>query len=176
MSPVDATLARTLNLLDRTLDGLEPPALARRPPGKWSGAEIVEHLARSYHATSVALRKALDSGSPRGRPRTLGQRVACFVVLTLGHLPSGRQAPQAVLPTGAAPEVVVPEARQRLLQLDGALADAHDRFGPTALVAQHPILGGLTADEWRRFHFVHTRHHCRQLTGRVAGAPHEGRP
>jgi len=165
---VDATLARTLDLLDRTLEGLDPAALARRPPGKWSAAEIVEHLARSYHATSMALRKALDSDSPRGRPRSFGQRVACFVVVTLGHLPSGRQAPQAVLPTGAAPEIVVPEARQRLVQLDGDLADADDRFGPTALVAQHPILGGLTVGEWRRFHFVHTRHHCRQVAGRVA--------
>jgi hypothetical protein len=165
---VDTTLARALDLLDRTVDGLDPEALARRPPGKWSAAEIVEHLARSYHATSAALRRALESGSPRGRPRAFGQHAACFVVLTLGHLPSGRQAPEAVLPTGAPPAIVVPEARQRLVQLDGDLAEAYDRFGPAALVAQHPILGGLTVGEWRRFHFVHTRHHCRQVAGRVA--------
>jgi hypothetical protein len=165
---VDATLRQVLTLLDSTLDGIEAAALAHRPPGKWSGAEIVEHLALSYRATSVAIRKALDAGAPRGRRRSFGQRAACFVVLTLGHLPSGRRAPEAVVPAGGSPDTVVSEARQRLGQLDQDLAEAHERLGPAVLVAQHPVLGGLTVDEWRRFHFVHTRHHCRQIAARLA--------
>lgn len=165
---MDATLGKALTLLARTLDGIDPVALTRQPPGTWSAAEIVEHLARSYALTSAAIRKALDRGSPRGRRRSLGERVACLVVLTFGHIPAGRRAPDAVAPTGQAPEVVVPAARRHLAQLDRDLAEARDRFGPAALVAQHPILGGLTTDEWRRFHFVHTRHHCRQIAARTA--------
>ncbi|MGZ4836286.1 MAG: DUF1569 domain-containing protein [Terriglobales bacterium] len=31
----------------------------------------------------------------------------------------------------------------------------------------HPFLGPLTADEWRKFHWVHGRHHTRQIRERI---------
>jgi hypothetical protein len=30
----------------------------------------------------------------------------------------------------------------------------------------HPILGPLTVDQWRKFHVVHTEHHVRQISQR----------
>ena len=52
-----------------------------------------------------------------------------------------------------------------LTDMDLALARAADRFGPGP-VMDHPILGAFTVRHWARFHYVHTRHHCRQITAR----------
>jgi hypothetical protein len=31
----------------------------------------------------------------------------------------------------------------------------------------HPFIGPLTADQWRKFHWVHGRHHIRQMQDRM---------
>ena len=36
-------------------------------------------------------------------------------------------------------------------------------FGSDVKLVNHPFLGPLTSDEWRRFHCVHGRHHLRQI-------------
>jgi len=49
------------------------------------------------------------------------------------------------------------------------LAECERRFGKRSKLANHFILGPLTAQEWRRFHWVHTRHHMKQIA-RLKGA------
>jgi hypothetical protein len=48
------------------------------------------------------------------------------------------------------------------LALDGAAA----RFGARVKLMNHPIIGPLSVRQWRRFHWVHTRHHVRQIIAR----------
>jgi len=53
--------------------------------------------------------------------------------------------------------------------MDASLADAERRFGHRTRVLFHPILGPLTAQQWRRFHLVHGRHHLKQIEARLKG-------
>jgi len=38
-----------------------------------------------------------------------------------------------------------------------------ERFGAKTRLLDHPILGPLTAEQWRKFHWVHGRHHAKQI-------------
>jgi hypothetical protein len=37
------------------------------------------------------------------------------------------------------------------------------KFGSRIKVLDHPILGPLSIDQWRRFHLVHGLHHVKQI-------------
>ena len=90
-------LQRAHNLLQACAGGLGESDLAARPPGKWSVAEILEHLARAYSATARGVERALDTGRPVSTTATIGQRAGAFLVLGSGRMPTGRAAPKATL-------------------------------------------------------------------------------
>ena len=56
-----------------------------------------------------------------------------------------------------------------LVAMDATLADAEKCFGSRTRLLHHPVLGPLAAQEWRRFHQVHGRHHLKQIIARVNG-------
>jgi hypothetical protein len=96
--------------------------------------------------------------------------VGVWLVVELGHMPRGLQAPARVKPTGQPSVTAVADALAQLDHMDETLSRCEMRFGRRALLADHPILGPLSLRQWRRFHWVHTRHHMRQLRTR-AGRP-----
>ncbi len=160
---VDIHLARTLAELDRLLAGTPPPQLTWKPrPGKWSAAEVLEHLSKTYSSTARLFEKILADGELRVQPPTLRDRAAQFVVITLGHMPAGRKAPEMTLPSGAPAEAVARDVRAHLLRMAALHAQIAQRF-PGRKIAQHPVLGPLTPEEWAKFHWVHSRHHFRQI-------------
>ncbi|MGI8672845.1 MAG: DUF1569 domain-containing protein [Luteitalea sp.] len=162
-------LARALLLLDQqSLPGLDLPA---RAPGKWSGAEVVEHLGRAYAATAYILEKCAADGVPRGTAPSISQRAWVVMVVTLGYLPSGVRAPAVTLPQGLPGDEAQAFVRAGLHDLDSAAERCLVRFGPRTRVANHPRLGGFTVPQWCRFHWVHTRHHMRQIAARSASRP-----
>jgi len=55
--------------------------------------------------------------------------------------------------------------RRDLARLDEAAAKTRQALGAGKML-DHPIIGALTIDQWLRFHFVHTRHHARQIASR----------
>ena len=67
------------------------------------------------------------------------------------------------VPDGLCGEEALALARRTLMELDAAAQRCADTFGDNVRVANHPILGGFTVHQWRRFHWVHTRHHARQI-------------
>jgi hypothetical protein len=89
-------------------------------------------------------------------------------VVECGYLPTGIQAPKMVVPVGIDPATAVPVALSSLRQMDLALDEAAERFGPRVGLMNHPIIGPLSVRQWRRFHWVHTRHHLRQIAARQA--------
>jgi hypothetical protein len=89
-------------------------------------------------------------------------------VTGLRYMPGGRQAPAMVLPTGAAPETVLVDVQRNLAAADDAISRCEAQFGASSKIANHPILGPLTAEQWRIFHLVHGRHHMKQIT-RIRG-------
>ena len=58
-----------------------------------------------------------------------------------------------------------------LVAMDATLADAEKRFGANTRLLNHPVLGPLTAQAWRRFHRIHGSHHLKQVAGRANGRP-----
>jgi len=147
--------------------GATADAMQKAPPGKWNSAQIVEHLYLTYTNTSKAIAKCLDGGVPLATRATLKHRVKNFVVTGLGYLPEGAKAPERAVPRG----MVLEEIREKLLgelqKMATGLDDCERRFGANARIFDHPVLGPLTANEWRKFHWLQGRLHARQIRRRI---------
>jgi hypothetical protein len=159
-------LQRAWERINETAGPMSPVDLAADRPGKWSAAEILEHLTLAFTGTRISLEKALASGELRARAPVLRQRLARTAVTDFGYFPRV-QAPERTTPRGSIPpEAAVAAAKEALRALDGTLSRVADRFGSRALVSNHPFFGGLTVDQWRKFHWRHTHHHMKQIGGR----------
>lgn len=156
-------LEQCARALKEALAGV-PAAEADRSRGdKWSVAQVVEHLDLTYTKNAAGLVRRLEKGLAPRRPRTRWQIVARFVVVTLGHFPTGRRAPETVMPTGRLFADVTPGLERHLIELDETLSAAERAFGAGVPVLDHPVIGPFSVSDWRRFHWVHTRHHMRQV-------------
>lgn len=149
--------------VDQAVAGLDLPQLAWHREGKWSVAAILEHLALTYSGTAKNLQRSLAAGAPRGTAPTARQRIITFAVTGLRYMPQGRQAPPGVVPQGIPPEAALPQLCRSLAAADEAISRCEAQFGARARIANHPILGPLTARQWRLFHLVHARHHLKQI-------------
>ncbi len=156
-------LERALKVAEGAAHGMTAEELARRPAeGKWSAAEILEHLSRAFSSTVSLLNRHLTSGSPADRNATWPERERTWAVIELGMFPNGRPAPEFTVPKGISPREALPRFRETLAAMDEAIARCEARFGG-AKIASHAIFGPLTARQWRKFHWVHTRHHAKQI-------------
>src|SRR3989449_9797828 len=68
------------------------------PPGKWSPAQIVQHLAISLELSGRTFEARRGKPPMRRRPRTPRERLGYFLALQLGWMPMGREAPSATRP------------------------------------------------------------------------------
>jgi hypothetical protein len=93
----------------------------------------------------------------------MAHRALTLVIVGLGHMPSGRKAPAIALPKGLPAEKVRNEIGAKILAMDAIIAQCEARFGRRVHLLDHPILGPLTAPQWRKLHLVHGRHHLKQL-------------
>lgn len=166
---MDPYLGRALDAIDSTVGGLAVERIARREPdGRWSIAEILEHLTLAFKGNTAAFEKALVSGELRARPPVLRQRLLRVLVVDAGYFPRAR-APEMTRPSGSlAPGESVAAIRTALQTLDVTLSQVAARFGADALAANHPYLGGMSVKQWRKFHWRHTVHHMKQVTARLA--------
>jgi DinB superfamily len=156
-------LTRTLAELDRLLAIATPEELSGKPrPNKWSAAEILEHLDKTYSRTARLFEKVLENGELRVQPLNMKQCVAQLVVIGFGHMPRGRKAPDMTLPAGAPPDEVIGNVRADFVRMAELHALVAQRYGKRP-IGQHPVLGALNADGWAKFHWVHGHHHFRQI-------------
>jgi hypothetical protein len=137
--------------------------LSRHPEGKWSTAEVLEHLYLTYTGTTKAFERCLQESKPRARMPLLKDRISAFVVTGLGYIPEGRKAPDHAQPRGRPVEDVVLEIGPRIAAMDDRITQCEARFGRRTRLLDHPFLGPLTARQWRKFHWVHGRHHLKQI-------------
>jgi hypothetical protein len=164
---MDSYLERLRQELEDAIGGTSSSALAQAPAGKWNAAQILEHLFLTYSGTNRGLAKCLEQGAPLATRATLQQRLATLIVVHLGYLPGGRKAPERAIPRGMSPDEVRRAIAPELQKMGSGLDDCERRFGARTKILDHPILGPLTAGEWRRFHWVHGRHHARQMRERM---------
>jgi hypothetical protein len=157
-------LQRALDDIDSATAGMDEAELTKHAEGKWSGAEILEHLGMAFGSTARVFEKCATKGVPVGGVPTLKQRVQALMVADVGYFPFGRKSPEMVVPTGkiggkAALEMI----HTNLHEMDKQLARCYEACGKKGWLANHPVLGPLKIDQWPKFHRVHTRHHMKQI-------------
>lgn len=140
----------------------------RAPAGKWTPAQIVHHLAISLETSARTFDERRAKPPMQRRPRTVRERIGFFLVLRVGWVPSGREAPAMTRPAER------PDARA----VERQLRDGVARFQSLArellparrddLFVKNPALGDLTLPEWLQFHIRHCAHHSRQIRARLA--------
>ncbi len=161
---MDFWLERALHEIDTVTDGLSPATLSISPAaGKWSAAQVMGHLSITFRQTVGALARVLQSGKPSAGKRSFVQWLSIRVVADLGYFPTGRQAPPTTLPSDLPPEQVMREIRENLVAMDAVINEVEQKLGSGIAIANHPVLGPLTVQEWRKFHYRHTHHHLRQV-------------
>jgi len=160
---MDSYLERLHEAINSAIRGMTIEDLTRHPEGKWSAAEVLEHLYLTYSGTVKGFERCLAAAKPLGSSPTLKQRAFIAVVTGMGYFPEGRQAPERTRPQGMAAEKVVAEIGSKIAAMDQLITQCETRHGERTRLLDHPVLGPLTARQWRKFHWVHGRHHVKQI-------------
>lgn len=140
--------------------------------GKWSASLIMEHLLLTFTATTRGTLKTMQASQPFCREATWRDFGRRLYVLYLGRVPGGLKSAKNVTPKEGLPGNNLHLFNDALVAMDATLSDAERRFGKKTRILDHPILGPLTADQWRRFHWVHSHHHFGQISTRRPGTRH----
>jgi DinB family protein len=151
------------DVLTNAIRGMTTEDLTRHPEGKWCTAEILEHLNLTYAGTIKNLERCLAAGTLGSKADRRKMRWQRLIVTRLGYFPRGRKSPERVLPRGTQPQRVIDEIMKNIDRMDDVIRECETRFSLRRPIADHPVLGPLTADEWRGFHITHGKHHARQI-------------
>jgi hypothetical protein len=158
-----AKIGRLSKTIDNAICGMNSEALNWHPTGKWSAAEILDHLNLTYLGTIKNMERRLAEGRPPAAEGRAGKTLARIAVTKFGYFPPGRKSPERVLPCGTPVQQVLSEIQGNLARMDDLLSQCESRFPKGSVIAQHPALGPLTAAEWRGFHLTHGCHHMKQI-------------
>jgi hypothetical protein len=139
----------------------------RGPAGKWTPAQIVEHLALGLTLSGETFLARRNHAPMSRRTRSPAQQVARFFIFGLRWFPPGRKSPERTTPPAqigrAAAEAHFLTGVEAWDQVDRALLPERR----SNLFVKHPRMGDLTVEEWMRFHLIHARHHARQIRQRL---------
>ncbi len=133
-------------------------------PGKWTPAQIAEHLRLTYEA----LRRETTTQRPQLRVRTpfwlrpLLRWRFLGIVLDQRRMPAGARAPREIAP-GSGPfpqEATIAAVEHEAQGWEDAFDQRQARGGATL---SHHVFGRLRGATAARFVVVHTEHHARQL-------------
>ncbi len=160
---MDSYLERLHQAIASATKDMSSEQLTRRWERKWSVAEVLEHLYLTYTGTQKAFERCLRAGKPLAGVPTFKQRVAATAVTELGYFPNGRKSPEQVLPQGMSTEKILAGIGPQIAAMDQVIAQCEERYGSRIKVLDHPVLGPLTARQWRKFHLAHGRHHVKQI-------------
>jgi hypothetical protein len=138
---------------------MEPTA-----PGKWSPAELTEHLTLTYDGVLVEL-----AGGPPIRVRFTGLKLLVVRLMVMrrflgqGFVPPGVRAPKEVVPLNANPDrnAALAGLEARAAEFEREIAP---RLSDRAGRVTHPFFGRLTMAQGLRFAEVHIRHHTKQMS------------
>jgi hypothetical protein len=165
---MDAWLERLRKEIQETSNGLSESDWSRAPQGRWSSAQIMEHLGRTYGTTAKMLELSMGTGSPpQIRSPKIGEFLAKMLIVKLGVFPSGAKSPAVVIPKGDSGPVALKRTLDNLDRMEAAFSAAECRWGSVQPIAMHLRLGPLNATQWRKFHYLHGHHHLSQMQSRL---------
>ncbi len=167
---MDSRLQRLQEEIASAIAGLSAEQLSWHLPGKWCVAEVLEHLYLTYTGTVKGFERVAEAGKPLATAQSWRQRGRRLVVVGLGYFPSGRESPPVVRPRGVPTEKVLAEIGPKIAEMDAIMTRCEEKLGARREMLDHPILGPLTAGQWRKFHLVHGRHHVKQIRRLRSGA------
>ena len=170
---MDSRLQRLQEEIAAAVAGLSAEQLRWHPPGKWCAAEVFEHLYLTYIGTLKGFERVAAAGKPLGSSQSWSQRVRTLAVVGFGYFPSGREAPPATRPRSLPPEKVLAEIGPKIVEMNDTIARCEEKLGARSRLLDHPVLGPLTAGQWRKFHLVHGLHHVKQIRRLGRGEPRE---
>jgi hypothetical protein len=160
---MDSSLIQLSQALQSAMNGMTREQLLWHPTEKWCTAEILEHLYLSYTGTIKGFERVTQAGRSLATSASLKQRYQTLFVLTFNYLPTGRTAPPQTRPKGLPPEEVRTTIASRIEEMDALIEQCAELFGHRSKLLDHPILGPLTATQWRKFHLIHGLHHRKQI-------------
>ena len=132
-----------------------------RAEGKWSPAQIAEHLAIVYEYN----RKVVTGDAGKGAPKFLQPLARWFIVtrtLKAGRFTRNGRAPGIFQPT--ATPAAAPEVLARLTKaLSGFESDIRSGHPEARHTVRHPFFGPLPTIDYLRLQAIHARHHRSQL-------------
>src|SRR5271154_883446 len=97
---MDSYLQKLQDVIVSASAGMNGEELVRHPEGKWSPAQVLEHLYLTYTGTIKGCERCVQQGRTLARTPTLWDRVRATVVTGLGVLPGRRKAPERATPRG----------------------------------------------------------------------------
>jgi hypothetical protein len=136
---------------------------APRAPGRWSPAELLEHLVQTHLVSGRIIR-----GMPVGLPvvprllRPLLRRFVLRGILRTGEFgrPTRTFPPFEPKQPAASPA----EGRERLLEaVRGFEAEVRLATPIGDVTFEHPTFGKIAVSDYVRFQEIHIRHHLKQL-------------
>ena len=160
---MDSRLDKFKESLQSAVEGMTSEQLSWHPPGKWCVVELLEHLYLTYTGTILGFERVVRKGKPLASRASMAQRMLTLVVVGLGRMPAGRKAPAMVMPKGLPAEEVRNDIGAKIVAMDAIIAQCEARFGRRVQLLDHPILGPLSATQWRKLHLVHGQHHLKQI-------------
>ncbi|HET7441528.1 MAG TPA: DUF1569 domain-containing protein [Terriglobales bacterium] len=160
---MDFYLQRLQDVITEVTRGMTAQDLAFRKEGKWCAGEILEHLYLTFTGTTKGFERCLNAGKPKITPPTWKQRAAKWLVVGMGRMPKGRVSPKNLVPRGMAADRVLSDIGAQIAIMDEMISRCEHRYGTPTKLLDHPILGPLTGKQWRKFHWVHGRHHVAQI-------------
>jgi DinB family protein len=135
-----------------------------RAEGKWSPAQVVEHVTLAYDT----LLRELGGGAGMQVRTKLWQRMWLRMtvmrkLLRTGVFPEGAPAPREVRPSSASadPAIAIATFRQRAAQFESAMAAARSSGRHVRLT--HAYFGAMSIDNVVILCVSHIRHHQKQL-------------
>ena len=158
---MDARLKKLERTLTDAISGFSAEDLSWHPPGKWCAAEVLEHLYLTYTGTGRGFERIADAGKPLATSQRMQWRA--MLVVWVGYFPQGRKSPEAAKPRGMPSAQIVKDILSAIERMDEAITRAEVTFGHNQKLLDHPILGPLNANQWRKFHLIHGLHHAKQL-------------
>ena len=167
MRPAPTPLSELPVVVLGPLRGRADSEWERGPAGKWTPAQIVEHLALGLSLSAETFLARRNHAPMSRRRRTPAEHVAKLLIFGFRWFPPGRKAPERTTPP---PQINRATAETHFLagleawdQVDRALLPERRNN----LFVKHPRMGDLTVEEWMRFHVIHARHHARQIRERI---------
>jgi len=168
---MDHRLEELQQALESAVEGMSEQQWKWHPTGKWCAGEVFEHLYLTYTGTIRGFENVLQADNPPATRPSMKHRLRALVVTGFSYLPAGRKAPPLATPRGLASEKVRSEIGMKIAAMDRIITECEDRFGSRTKLLDHPILGPLTGEQWRKFHVVHGRHHEKQILRLRRGPP-----